>query len=1354
MDTQVDPNNQLNYVVGIGASAGGLEAINEMFDNVPPDAGCAFILVQHLSPDYKSLIAELLAKHTEMKVIEAEDNMLVRPNCVYVIPVKKYLTIRFGRLKVSEKEVAKAPNVAIDKFFESLAFDQKDKAISIILSGTGSDGTKGAKVVKENGGNVIVQDPLSAKFDGMPNSAISAGVADVVVAPEFIAEEIIKLTSNKPKRKSYVEKVSDQQRDVLGKILDIVGRETSFDFNLYKKPTIVRRLLKRIAQLEISSPEKYLRYLKENPEEVHLLYQEFLITVTRFFRDNEAFHILGTTVLPEILDKKDGGDIVKIWVAGCSTGQEAYSIAILIMEYMEMKDKNFDVKIFATDLDKDAIDVASKGVYPHSIEGEVSSIRLGRYFSKVGGGYQINQSIRRMVIFAQHNIIKDAPFSKTDLISCRNLLIYFQPELQKKVLATFHFSLNPDGVLFLGPSENPGVAKEYLSTLHSKWKIYKKNKHAGALSDRGQVSSASVYNSFASKEHFEKVQSRKGEDINELFCSSVSEDFHYAGVFVNDSLDVKQAVGDFKKYLSLPEKKLTMNLQKMVHPDLVVTLSSLVRQVLKRREKVVKKGVKIRDGENIRVISLVVRPVEDKPKTAFILFGKEYDFSVAERADSAEVDDNEMRVHYEELEGELKETKANLQSTVEELETSNEELQSTIEELLSANEELQSTNEELQSLNEELHTVNSEHQQKIKELIELNDDLDNYFRSTDIGQVFVDEAMRVKKFTPAATKLVNLIEADIGRPLNHISNNIQYQELQEDVEQVVKHHTIVEKEIGLKEGKFFQMRVVPYITQAGGYNGAVMTFVDITRVKSLNNLFGGVLSSSVNGIMAFTEERNADGELIDYRFVLSNRAANSMIGFEEEDIAGHKMLEVIPVFKSQGLFDKLRKVSETGIPLRLEHFMMINNHKIWLLTSAVRIEGGIALSMSDITEKKKSEENTSLAIKNLKNTEEKLRKLNEELEVRIEERTKELRDNEERFRLAVKATNDVIWDWDILSNQVWWSEGLNDYFGIDNAEDSSIGIETFYDNIHEDDREKVIKGINKSLNTGDSVWGDDFKFKKADGSIAYLFSRGYVLKNEYEMPYRMVGSMIDLSDLKQTQEELNETNENLVKINNDLDNFIYTASHDLKAPISNIEGLVYSLEGELAENKNEHILEMLDLIKTSIERFKNTIKDLTEISKVQKNLENEYDFINVEDVLKEIKMVIPEIIEENNAKINLLCQPSCKSIKFSKKNFQSILYNFITNGIKYRKPKVAPVIDIDIWEEGDFNVLMIRDNGLGIEPEKKAKVFDMFKRLHDHVEGTGLGLYIVKRIMDNSGGKIEVDSELGEGSTFKLYFPK
>ena len=1103
-----ETKNPDRYIVAIGASAGGLEAIHEFFDHMPENSGLTFIVIQHLSPDYKSLLVELVGKHTHMKVIEAANDMTLQRNCVYIIPNKKLMTIRGHKLKLADKVKDKSPNTAIDTFFFSLASDKKDKAIAIVLSGTGTDGTKGIEAIKDAGGMVIVQEPATAKFDGMPNSAITSGNADCILPPAKMSGELHNFILQKSAPDLAAANLDDAtMNDIFSMVSEISGQ----DFNLYKTPTILRRIARRMLAVDIPDITKYVKYLRKNPSEVKLLAKDFLIGVTKFFRDKAAFEVLAKDILPEIIRGKQEGDLLKIWVCACSTGEEAYSIAVLANECLQKANKHLEVKIFATDVDDGSIEIAGRNSYPLSVAKEIPPNLLKKYFVKDRKTYSVIPSVRKQIVFAKHDVIKSPPFIKNDLVTCRNMLIYMNTLLQQKVIATFHYALVKDGFLFLGSSENASGIKEGITEISGRWKIYQKT---GTINYGLHHTYTSVTTILKPDKKLVKIPEEKS--VEQDFLDLIIEEFDSVGIFIDKTYTVKETVGNYRRYLNLPEKKIDLNILNLVTRDVAILLNTAVRKAWKESKKTYLHKIRMkRDGEDL-FLQITVKPPDPNSLRGFTLL-----LFTESKAEPGSPDGIVLpaigpdyhQEHLLEVEAELNETRSNLQMAVEEMETTNEELQSSNEELLSANEELQSGNEELQSLNEELHTLNTEHQVKIRELIELNDDLDNYFKSTDIGQIFIDANLHIRKFNPAAVKLINLIEADIGRPINHISSNIQYDNLVADIHKVLAEENVIEKEVKLKGGTTNLMRIMPYVRKDKQRDGVVISFIDISVITELNNIISGVFNASSAAILAFKEVRNHNQRITDFKCIAYNNAALPIINKAVEELSEQPSYKTFSGLAALITFDQILKVVEGGAALQSE---LQTQDQDWYQVMTAKMDDGFVMSLTKVTDRKNAEQKLRKNYHELITAREGLKNLNLELEDRVTERTQKLTESEERFNLVAKATNDTIWDWNLVNNTTWRSENFTSMFGYERNKESNC-ISFWFDKIHPEDKERVQDGVYKAINNHESSWSSEYRFLKADYTYAYILDRGSILEDEFRTPYRLVGSIIDITAQKEAE---------------------------------------------------------------------------------------------------------------------------------------------------------------------------------------------------------------------------------------------
>lgn len=890
-------------VVGVGASAGGLEALESFFQHMPADAGTAFVVVQHLSPDFKSLMDELLSRRTEIAIHRVEDGMAVEPNAIYLIPPKKEMIISGGRLLLTDKDPAIGLSLPIDTFFRSLAQDCGERAVGIILSGTGSDGSRGIRAIHDAGGLVIAQSEDTAKFDGMPRSAVETGVVDLVLPPVEMAKALLDYIQHPlhgTKSGNSIGKLVSETG--INAVFSLLRAECGIDFSHYKPNTVLRRIDRRLQLNRSVDLDEYVEQLRNDRQECNSLYKDLLIGVTRFFRDPDLFERLKAEVIPELLAKVSPSDEIRAWVAGCATGEEAYSLAILFHEALVASNRPLNVKIFATDVHRASLEFASTGLYDEAALTEVSAERLARYFVKQAVKYQVSQELRKMIVFAPHNIIKDAPFTKLDLISCRNLLIYLQTSAQKKALSLFHFGLKTGGVLVLGPSESPGEISDEFETLDGHWKVYRKRRDVRLPTDMRlplspllpqlQAVGAALR---SPKPAFPDANLLKAYD--ELLGAYVPPSF-----LITSQRELIHTFAGAGRYLRVPDGRPSSDLLDMVDHDLRLAISGALQRAAKESAPVGYGGVLRHAGGDEERLRVSVRPfaVRGTGETYFLISLEPEQRS---RLSAEPVGDlnvgaaSELRLV--ELEDELRYTKENLQATVEEMETSNEELQATNEELVASNEELQSTNEELHSVNEELYTVNAEYQRKIAELTELTDDMDNLLRSTDVGTIFLDRDLLIRKFTPRIAHAFQLLPQDVGRRIDSFAHNILHDGLIDDVRSVMDTEESIERDVQDKQGEWFLLRILPYRTKTA-VEGVVVTLIAISRLKVTEEELRRLSKVFMDGADPIIIE-DLSGRIIDL-----NREAERAYGWSRDELLGERVTKLIPAEESSHL-DALRE---------------------------------------------------------------------------------------------------------------------------------------------------------------------------------------------------------------------------------------------------------------------------------------------------------------------------------------------------------------------------------------------------------------------------------------------------------------
>ncbi|WP_300718400.1 chemotaxis protein CheB [uncultured Desulfovibrio sp.] len=818
----------LPLIVGMGASAGGLEALQQFFACMPDNSGLAFVVIQHLSPDYKSLMAEILGKYTTMMVLQAENGMEVEPNTVYLIPPKKNMTLKDGRLQLTDYAHG-AINHPIDIFFSSLAEERRELSLAVVFSGTGSDGTSGIKSIKEHGGLVLVQEPKSAKFDGMPRSAINTGIADFILPPRELAEEILNF-SNYPVLSVVSEDAPfpADNEDILAHIYMLLKQVSGVDFTHYKRNTVLRRIERRMVVTHCPTPARFVRLLEENRNEASLLVKDILIGVTKFFRDAEFFEKLKYSAIYSIVEHSDESEPIRVWSAGCSTGEEAYSLAILFHEVLEEKRLRRDIKIFATDVDTKAIEQAGRGLFPESITDDVSSERLAKYFIKRNEQYQISKEIRKMIIFAPHNMLSDPPFGKLELICCRNVLIYFQPVLQKGLFAIFHAALKNGGYLFLGKSETASEYSKVFTPLSIAEKIYV-HRSDGKMDDLMPP----VFNIPKIQTTMPSASSLAQREESNFALESIYtrflERFLPASVILDEQNNVIHFFGNYSDYLNIAVGKATFNFFSLVNKDINLVSSTAINRCRVERCAVTYTGISVDTPAGRRMIDLSVQPILDSSSIhtglLAILFVEQRSLPLEGLTEKYDINTTAAQ-RITDLEHELQVSQNELRSTIGELETVNEELQAANEELLTANEELQSSNEELQSVNEELYTVNSEFQQKLDELTMMTNDLSNFLSSTMIGILFVDSRLNIRKFTEYIGREFQLVSQDVDRPIQIFAHSFPEEDIVKDAQNVLKTLAPIDREVTGMNGRFYTMRIAPYRTTENNIRGLVITVID------------------------------------------------------------------------------------------------------------------------------------------------------------------------------------------------------------------------------------------------------------------------------------------------------------------------------------------------------------------------------------------------------------------------------------------------------------------------------------------------------------------------------------------------
>jgi two-component system, chemotaxis family, CheB/CheR fusion protein len=949
-------------IVGIGASAGGLAAFEAFFSGMPADKepGMAFVLVQHLAPNHKSILADLVRRYTRMQVFEVEDGMAVRPNCAYIIPPNRDMAILNGTLLLLEPSSPRGMRLPIDYFFRSLAQDQREQAICIVLSGSGSDGMLGVRAIKGEGGMVMAQEPETAEYDNMPRSAIATGLVDYVLPPAEMAAQLIAYTAHAFRKTTLPAPPPPiRNEDLLKKIFILLRAQTGHDFSQYKPNTVTRRIERRMAVHQIGDLDGYVRSLQQSPAEIEALFRDLVIGVTSFFRDPEAFRALEELAIPQLCAVKSAGDDIRAWVPGCSTGEEAYSLAILFQECLKKQNQPLKVQIFASDIDSRAIETARLGAFPASIAADLSPERLSRFFSLDPSDslYHISKEIRDLLIFSEHDVIKDPPFSKLDLISCRNLLIYLDGELQKKIIPMFHYALKPGGLLFLGTSETVGEFGDFFTSLDRKWKLYQR-KEIGHETHRPPrrrfIPPLSAGGPPPRQSRTE--QSEKSLSLREVTEQALLREHTPAAVIINERGEILYVHGRTGRYLEPSPGEAGMNIGKMAREGLRRQLTTSLHKAVTRQEEVRSPGLRIKTNGGFSAVTLTIRPLdatlsqaaatalflvvfEDEPRTPEQEGHKEAgkkgggDPSCPEEAQLATMEQELWR-----KEEYLKTITEALEISNQELKDSNEEMQAMNEELQATNEELETSKEEMQSVNEELSTVNNELQIKVTDLSEANNDMNNMLAGTGVGTLFVDLELRIRRFTPTISQVLNLIQSDVGRPVGHIVPNlIGYQSLTEDIGAVLDNLIPKEVEVQGGNGAWYLLRIRPYRTLENVIKGAVVTFVDITETvqarESMRRL-AVVVKDSQDAVTL----QDLEGRILAW-----NPAAEKIYGWSESEALTMNVRDRIPEGLQAEALEKMRQISrtETMSPFHTKRLTRDGRSiEVWLTASALVNEAG------------------------------------------------------------------------------------------------------------------------------------------------------------------------------------------------------------------------------------------------------------------------------------------------------------------------------------------------------------------------------------------------------------------------------
>ncbi len=1321
---QSTQNNQRSelIVVGVGASAGGLESLEKMFANVPENSGMAFVIVQHLSPDFKSMMDELLARKTRIPIHKVAENMEVAPNNIYLLPPKKEMIISGGRLHLTDKDPKQGFTLPIDHFFRSLAQDFGKHAVAIVLSGTGSDGSRGIQEINQSGGLVLVEDPELAKFDGMPLSAFNTGIVDLVMPAENLAEALVEHAEDPDKVKLRKKINQELPLEGIAAVFDLLRRDYNIDFSHYKPTTVGRRIERRLQMLNVRDIDEYVERLREDDDELNALYKDLLIGVTQFFRDAEPFAMMERQIIPELLERVPENEEIRVWCAACATGEEPYSIAILLYEALEKANRPINLKIFATDVHKTSLEYAGIGFYGEERLGELSHKRLRRFFTKKNDGYQVSQDLRKCIVFAQHNVIKDAPFTNLDLITCRNLLIYFLQPAQKKAISLFHFGLKTRGTLLLGSSESPGELSDEFETIDEHCKFYRKKRDIRLPADMRLPLSGRHTGGQHSVTIPRPLGSRPDSGLIATYDLLLNE-FMPPSFLINRHRKLIDSFSGAAKLLNVKDRRPSEDILEMLDTDDHASIAGALNRVIQHQQPISFSGVKIRSNEKTGNYKISILPFATKGgDTSYLIrfelmndeptLGSE---SVA--SNSINVDTREMsRSQVTHLEEELNYTKENLQATIEELETSNEEMQATNEEMVGSNEELQSTNEELHSVNEELYTVNAEHQKKIRELDELNQDMEHLLESNDIATVFLDRDLTIRKFTPGVESCFNLISTDIGRRIDTFSHRIQHQDLMGDLNGVLDEGKRRELAVRDVEDRSYFMRLLPYKTDPEKIDGVVLSLIDITALEAARgqiSRLSAIVESSNDAIIS----ADMNGTITSW-----NEGAVKLYGYEISDAIGKDIYMLVPKEQHEQVmswFDRVRN----GIPIpgvEVERLSQGNKPvQVSIAVSPVKDQSGNVIGVSSI----------SRDISQLK------------------EAHRQIEHRDQRTRSIVESSQDAIVSIDDHGIIIRWNPKAVQVFGF--LREEAIGSKLTELIIPTQQREAHVKGLSQFLKTGESnIIDKRLELDAVTKSGKVIPIELTVIKNKFDQRYEFTAFIRDISTQKADVERARLDVERR-------DKFLAMLSHELRNPLSAVRTATRVLKAKHNDDKTGgKFISVIDRQTAHIARL---LDDLLEVSRItQDKISLEPSKLDLRDTLDDSVQSVMSFANDNEIEIVVKSSDSPMVILGDRTRLQQVQANLLTNAVKYSE--AGQSVQIAMSLEDDHAVIRVTDRGAGIPSHQLEKIFDMFYQSDETLDrahgGIGVGLSLVRTLVELHGGTIAARSEgPGKGSQFEVRLP-
>jgi two-component system CheB/CheR fusion protein len=1363
--------NKPTLVIGIGASAGGLSPLQSLVKDIPANSGMAYIIVQHLDPSQKSLLTEILAKNSAIPVEEASDGQLINANHIYVIPPDTQLEVNETTLRLTKQKNIHGLRSAIDQLFRSLAVHCGPRAVGIVLSGLGSDGTAGLREIKAGGGIALVQNPHRAEHPDMPLSVIDAKAFDIIVELADIPSLL----------KSYVRHPHSQLKPAVnqsGRIEEataILKTFGNFDLSHYKSSTVQRRIMRRMSLLSIAGYQDYLSLLRRDDQERQQLKNDLLINVTDFFRDPEAFKVLETTVIPEILSNLKEREEIRLWVPGCASGEEAYSLAIVTLEALSRAGIKNPLKIFATDIDEDAIGIARRGTYATSMVAGVPSAYLSKYFTAHDHHYKINNHVRDLISFAIQNVSIHPPFSRIHLISCRNLLIYLKKDIQEQVLSSFYFSLESHGFLFLGSSESLGRKSHLFRTINKPYRLYKK---IPGLQSRGEFPHhTQPINQQALRKNFltlptvtpkQRDTTSRSERMRQAILHAVTPPV----IVVDADRQVLYNHGKLKPFIEVPAGEPRNEVTQIVHPAMRTRLRSGLFKVKNSREKLSFHCELPVDGEDnslVKSVRVELIPLQDdqlRDQAIAIVFYPD-DENAYHTADG--LSDDEERNLNQNLELELAETKEELQNTLEELETSTEELKSAHEEALSTNEELQSANEELEasseelrSLNEELSTVNAQLKEKILQLQSANNDVENFFSSTDIATIFLNPNLEVQRYTQAAEQLLKMGPKDIGRTIFSLGRDLIDADLSEECRLVLQNFQPCHKEKQGSDGRWYIRQLTPYRTEDRRIEGVVIVFHDITELKKLSQrAINRERQQSVVAKLGMMALSGTDPEELMRQAVrqvaqVLQADCCKVLKYQPEQ---HNLLMVAGVGWQDGLVGKatvpddagsqagytliskdpviVKSMSEeqrfTGPDLLLEHDIVSGISCV--INHSDPPYGVLGVHTKRPMEYTVEDANFLVSVANMLST-----------ALKTKQHQGALYASEAKFRTLANAIPQLSWMTDETGALTWYNQRWYDYTGTTFETMQGWGWQKVH---HPDHVERVTDKFKKHIAL-QQEWEDTFPLRGADGQYRWFLSRAMPIHDQEGNVIRWFGTNTDITDHRELEASLKEAIAKLEDTDQRKNEFLAILGHELRNPLAVLKGGAEILEAGIGDSQ-----EVSGIMRRSIQTMAKLLDDLLDLSRVSRNIiEITPVWVNAADTLNNVLLATNKQAESKKQLLEVSIEDSLP-VMADPTRLEQILSNVLSNAVKYTPAN--GVIKVNAYKKASQVVVRVQDNGLGIRPEVISRIFEPFYQvtpLGSAASGLGIGLSLVRKLTELHGGSIQVHSDgQGKGSTFELGFP-